>query len=47
MSRTVYALLIMGAVYSAKSMSTEHCAVIGAVCVVTALVLTIIQLLKK
>jgi len=47
MSRTVYALVIMTAVYSAKSMSNEQCAVIGAACVVTAVVLSIIQLFRK
>lgn len=47
MSRTVYALLIMGAVYSSKCITNEHCAVIGAVCVVTAVVLAFIQLFKK
>lgn len=26
MSRTIYTLVIMSAVYSAKSMSNEHCA---------------------
>lgn len=47
MSRTIYVLVIMGAVYSAKCMSNEKCAVLGAVCVVTAVVLSIIQLFKK